>query len=350
MKYLLFSGPLTPDKYEAYCPSCRKVISVDSDSSLPICCHAIPTIYRGPLIQSGIRSWLTAFRKAGHVGEEYCTLERDYLEQYDIIHVNYTPGHPHYIEAVRSALGNSDTKIIANIDYALSMWETIEPRTMKRQLDLADLVFHVEEYGAFMLERYLNRKVFHIPHPVDTQALEIVRKRATKFDPPLATCQYHRYHATWSAYYYSLHPIKLKRFLVGVSGKIPPTIDLETLFDRVVPTHDYQQYIETLLSRATINLDLTPDYTYGRGVVDAAALGVPTVASVTCEAARVCYPELTVNPFDHKQIHDKVLLALETPPDIVEKGSINASRYSCANMLERLMEALDGNYRRYSPS
>ena len=345
IRYLLFSDPVIPDKIQVHCPSCGRGSTIDSDVAVGTCvqCH-VNMIVDAPIIQSGLYCWTQAFREQGGVGEMYPSIDKDYLEKYDIVHINYTAGHPSYIEAVRNALGNSSTRIVANVDYAMSMWETINPFNMKHQLSMADMVFHVESTGAAALSRFLDQKIPVIPHPVDVRHLKQVECNPTT--KSLATCQWHRYNATWSAYYYGLLGLNLKKYLVSFTQPNPSKlVNLETMFDRVVPSMPYVQYIENILSTATINLDLAPDNTFGRGLVDSAALGIPTVGSNTIDAARLIWPELAVKPHDHAAIFEaanKLLTNDEFYIEMSERGRNMSELYSCKASYDKMMEALYG--------
>lgn len=346
-RYLLFSEPTIPDKIEVHCPQCHGHWTIESDSPVGTCKCGSVFVVDMPVIQSGLYCWTQAFREQGGVGEQYPTIEKDYLEKYDIVHVNYTPGHPHYIEAIRNSLGKSSTKIVANVDYAMSMWESINPFNMKQQLNMADMVFHVESTGASALGRFLGRKIPVIPHPVDVRHLKNITRHKQSIRP-LATCQWHRYGATWSAYYYGMIGLDIKKYLVAFCGPNPQQlVNLETLFERVIPVMPYAPYIQDVLSTATINLDLAPDNTFGRGLVDAAALGVPTVGSNTIEASRIIWPELSVKPHDHAATFDvakKLLSDRQFYADMVERGLDMCELYSCDSAYKKMMGALDGDY------
>lgn len=348
-RYLLFSDPVISDKVQKHCPQCGGHWVSESDAPVGTCKCGKTFVVDDPIIQSGLFCWVQAFREAGGVGEMYPSINKDYLEKYDIVHINYTSGHPSYIEAVRNALGNSSTKIIANVDYAMSMWETINPFNMKHQLGMADMVFHVESSGAAALSRFLGRKVPIIPHPVDTRHIKQLLVDG-KNKETLATCQWHRYGSTWSAYYYGLLGHKLTKYLVSFTPPGPQKlVNLETLFDRVLLSMEYVKYISHVLSTATINLDLAPDNTYGRGLVDAAALGIPTIGSNTIESARIIWPELAVKPHDHKatyDVADRLLHDDEFYHDMSERGIDMCELYSCESSYKRMMEALDGHCRR----
>jgi len=290
---------------------------------------------------------VNAFRAGGGVGETFATTDRHYLEDYDIVHVNYTPGHPSYVEAIRRSLGDhSDTKLVANVDYAPSLWETINPFNMAHQLGMADTVFHVEPRGAALLGRFLGRHVHVIPHPVDTKWLNRFKRIADGIPAimrrEMVTCQWHKYNATWSAYYYALQGIDVGRYLCNYGGRVPVLVDLESLFDRVIPGMEYSQYIRDVLCKSALNIDLAPDITFGRGVVDAAALGIPTVCSNTIWAG---LPELSVDPYDHQGVHDLVSKLLSDDDywyEAAERSMIMSNQYSCINSYKRMTRAVLG--------
>ena len=347
-RYLLFSEPVIPDFMEIHCPSCGGRWKIASDSAPGVCKCGETFIVDMPIIQSGLYCWTQAFRERGGVGEQYPTIERDYLEKYDIVHVNYTPGHPNYIESIRNALGDkTSVKLVANVDYAMSMWETLNPFNMKRQLNMADLVFHVESMGAHALGRFLGRYVPIIPHPVDTRHIkQMPRSSRDPHAKPLVTCQWHRYGGTWSSYYFGTLGLNCVKFLTSFTPPNPQKlVNLETLFERVIPAMPYEQYLQTVLSMATANMDLAPDITYGRGIVDAAAFGIPTVGSESVEASRVIWPELTVPAFNHSAVHEttkKLLTDKEFYDKMATQGRDRSELYSCESSYYKMMEALYG--------
>jgi glycosyltransferase involved in cell wall biosynthesis len=314
-----------------------------SDQKCKKCAQSTNINITNPLIMSGLYCWVSAFRDAGGKGTMNAIVNKEYLENFDLVAVNFTPGHPTYIQAIRETLGNhSNTKIIANVDYATSMWGNINPRVMKTQLNMADFVFHVESTGAKILTRYLEKEVPCLPHPVDTDRIK--KLRTQPHDPPTITCQWHRYHTTWDGYYYSLYKLPVTRVLVNMSGDRPAYTDLESQFDQVLASTDYVSYLKDILAPAWINIDLAPDNTFGRGVVDAAALGVPTIGSTNIDAMSQIWPRLTVDPFDHQSIEDLVN-KLRSKPDwakeLSDKGQERCKYWNTKNSYERMRKALE---------
>jgi hypothetical protein len=280
----------------------------------------------------GLFQWSVAFEKFGKGGVMSADIHKHSLENFDVVHVNYTPGNDSYIAAIRNALGKkSDTKIIANVDFATGMWNRLDPYVTKSMLEQADMVFHVESNGANRIRRLLSEetknKVFTIPHPVNTK--EIQRAAKTEREPVIA-CQYHRYMDSWQDYWWGLMEIRkqypdYKVILMnytapeGGRGRVP----IVSMFDEVIGRQKYFEYIK-MLSNVEINIDITSDYTYGRGVVDAAALGVPTIGSCTIEAMKTVFKDTMVYPGMDAGVMQKFINLQE--PKFYEAIANNAMR------------------------
>lgn len=305
---------------------------------------------------SGLFQWRNAFQKFGRGGELSVRIDKDAMEEFDIVHVNYTPANPTYITSLRNELGKSDTKLIVNVDYAINMWNTLNPHVMKQQLDNADLVFHVESNGAERLSRLLGKNVPTMPHPVDIDSLKAFRKNE-RF--PLVTCQYHRYFDTWCEYYYGLDILRKKNGQYEeYMDTTFPNIDVVLmnhsagglkgsrkgdLFTKVQERVGYAEYI-IQQANALINIDITHDYTYGRGVVDCAALGVPTIGSRTIEAQRRIWPMLAVEPGNDADLRYKtyMLLTNDTLRDELKlEGEKVCEYYSLESSYIRMIEEVE---------
>lgn len=289
---------------------------------------------------SGLLCWPKAFEIFGRKGVKSANTAKDHLEQFDVIHTNYTPSNPSYISALRESLGDSDTKIIVNVDFAIGMWSNIDPYVMKDQLLKADMVFHVEPVGAEVLQEFLGIPVHTIPHPSDISRIKEFRQ-STSF-PPIVACQYHRYLYTWHPYFYALRSFpELLSALMNVSPP-QPNVPLDSYFNEVFTRTRYEEYL-TMLGGSFINIDLTPDYTYGRGIVDAAALGVPTIGSMSCAAAMHIWPELAVQPYfvpDIKRNIERLITDPEFAGEMSRRGTELSEYYNLENSYHRMAECL----------
>lgn len=297
----------------------------------------------------GLFSWVTAFEKYGKHGTMDANISKEHLEESDIIHVNVTPTNISYLSAIREALGDdSPTKIVANVDFGILMWNQIDPFILRDQLRKADTIFHVESIGAKRLERLIGRKVHVLPHPVNVEEIKMGAKTGEDRErSPVIACQYHRYGDTWCEYFYGLQRIReeydinivLMNYTAPRQGPKVPCI---CMFTELLQQMVYPDYIE-MLSRVLINVDMTYDYTYGRGVVDAAALKVPTIGSKTIEAQRILWPELAVTPGNDEELEKTVREILDNESfreEMAQLGYEKCEMYSLKNSYEKMVNII----------
>lgn len=298
---------------------------------------------------SGLFEWSTAFKTWGRQGVLFPVITPELLETFDIIHVNYVPRNASYIHAIRDNLGDhSDTKLIANVDFSVGMWNSIEPYQMKRALDECDMVFHVEPFGAARLSDILGRHVWTLPHPVNIEGIRHAKLGLPTMEPITVSCQYHRYKDTWETYHHAMHGLRkeygVRSALFNYTTRPGGAPSLHSTFDLIYDRMSYTEYLATL-AQCYVNLDVVPDATYGRGVVDAAAVGLPTVGWKGTFAMDVLFPELMVENFmDHIEIRDKVEKLLTDPEFasvIAARGIRHSMYFSLENSYKRMVGALE---------
>ncbi|MBW2077893.1 MAG: methyltransferase domain-containing protein [Deltaproteobacteria bacterium] len=293
----------------------------------------------GGVVLSGLWQWGLAFDEHGNKGDVRLLRRKEDLEEYDIIHINMTAGNLALPSMVRDEIGNnSDTKLIVNVDFDVMQWGANwqYPTLLTQALNCADLVFHVESTGASVLEHVLERKVHTLPHPVDVDGIDMYKK--TEREPTIAT-MWHRYIPDATLPYFAQKDIPLYRVLLGYTGKVPTL----AMYDFVYKPRGFIDTIKTMAS-ATFGCDLYPGRTYGRAVVEFAALAVPCVCSNTIDAARRCFPSLTVDPFDVAGAH-KLFTDLIGDPDrigeVYRYAYEAAGYYSQKNSYARMVEAIE---------
>ena len=154
---------------------------------------------------------------------------------------------------------------------------------------------------------------------------------------PVITCQYHRYGDTWAEYFYGLMNIRkdydyISTLLVNYTAPDKgPKVPCICMFNELIQLIPYPEYIE-LLSNALINVDVTYDYTYGRGIIEAAALKVPTVGSETIEASDYLFPELSVVPGNDMEMEHM---------EVAQQGFERSDHYNLENSYKRMVEAIE---------
>ncbi len=248
---------------------------------------------------SGLYLWKEAFRQHGKGGEINTFWRKEDLENYDIVHINYTPSNISLPTVVRTQLGkDSDTKLVINVDLDVSHWSAswaYHINELMRELPLADVVFHVEPHGANTLTHLLNQKVNTLPHPVDVTNLYDHIKPERE---PVIGSIFHRYTGETMAHYISQRNIPLRRVLFGYTPIAKQSMVANAgMFDQIFMQKGFTEHIEEF-SKMAIGCDLYSGYTFGRAVVEMAALGIPAVVSNTIDASNHLFPDTTVSPFD----------------------------------------------------
>lgn len=287
---------------------------------------------------TGLWSWHKAVDIHGDRGEVRLVRRIEDMEEYSVVHINLTGGNWSLLEMTGELLKNSSTLLMVNIDMTVANWDGFSYlATVKKTFENVDIPFHVEPVGAAALSTLIDRDVFTLPHPCDIKCLDRHKKKDR--EPYIATI-HHRYHAMLNTLWLAQKDVPLHRVLVGYTKANVPTLPL---FDH---THKYSQFMDVIdiLSRAVYALDLFPFPVYGRAVVDAAALAVPTVCSNQIEACRRCFPELCIDPWDVKKSNELFNMLIkdeEKTIDAYKNGYLKAEYYGYEACYKRLVEAIE---------
>lgn len=269
---------------------------------------------------SGLYAWLAAFSEFGSEANIDTCLDRDFLEQYDIVHVNYVHSVGSLMYKIREQLGrSSSTKLVVNVDHAVGMWDSFDMMRMKRELDNADVIFHVEPVGAKVLWSLLGRNVNVIPHPVDDIAIDAMVSDgrlpaiddADKWD---IACVYHRYQCTYAVYYALFwRYMQQGRKVALINYTYDPALRRgkhpSTHFNAVVDRTTYADYITNVLPRAKVVVDMPPDIVAGRSLADAYMLRIPVITTKNCYLGEIISARTCCKPND--------LLRIKTIVDIM---------------------------------
>ena len=292
------------------------------------------------VVLSGLWQWHIAFDKYGSRGDVELLRRKDELEEFDIIHVNMTGGNFALLNMIRDELGNSsDTKIVTNIDFDVGNWgrNFIYPTMLEKVLQCADMVFHVESHGASVLEHVLKRPVPVLPHPVDVDGIDECKKVDRE---PMIAVIHHRYYPDATTPYWACRDLPLNLVLMGhLKGNVPTL----SMYDQTIPHAPFKTMIENM-SKAKFGLDLFHGYNYGRTVVEFAALAVPCVCSTTIDAGHRLFPDLVVDTFDVKKVHELFMDLLKNDDkyiDVFTQAYEKASFYSQQNCYNRFVDALE---------
>lgn len=291
-----------------------------------------------PLL-SGLWQWSQSFEKYGKSGKVRLVREVEDIDT-DVLHINMTGGNFALPQMYRDALGNSsDIKLVINVDFDVSTWgyNWQYPTLLEKGLQCADMIFHVEPVGTALLEHVLKRKIYCLPHPVDVDGIDKIKKVDRR---PYITNVFHRYFPNITIPYWAIRDLPMKKVLLGYTKGNVASL---SLYDQ---TFGHEKFIDALeiMSESKFGLDLFHGYSYGRVPIEFAALSVPCVCSETIAAGHHCFPDLVVNPFDVKKANELFWKMINDDVfyiDVATKAYHAASYYSQKSCYERMVEALE---------
>lgn len=292
---------------------------------------------------SGLWLWAKAFREYGSDGDTQVIWRKEDLEEYDIIHINYTPSNMQLPSIIRDELGESDTKLIINVDLDVSYhginWAYYE-YLMKKELNMADLVFHVESIGAKYISELINKKVHVLPHPVDVSRLYDYIKIDRK---PQVACIFHRYHPDTLTPSIAWRDIPINKHLYNYTSKEGKFAASQGTWDKIHQVQPSLEYIQNV-SNVMLGCDLYRGYTFGRSIVELAALGIPTLCSNTIEASNVLFPKTSVDPMDvstAKQTAKKLYNDHEFAENVLKYAQEHCTWYSLKTRYEHMVNMVN---------
>jgi len=299
---------------------------------------------------SGLYQWSETFQTFGEKGVVDNLWRKEDLEDFDIIHINYTPSNIQLPTMIRDQLGDSSsTKLVINVDYDISLMSAswaYHVNIMIKELRMADVLFHVEPKGAEVLGHMLNRDIKINPHPVDVSGLYDFIKGDRLTNPewsPFTATIFHRYTASTLPQYISQKNLPLRRVLFGYQpiGKQAVVANCG-MFDQILMYMPFQEYVEEI-SKALLGCDLYSGYSYGRVTIEMAGLCVPAVVSSTIGASHL-FPYTTVDPFDTRKAEDlfqRLISDSEFANLVVKTAHERCSVYSLKNSYSRFVEMIE---------
>jgi len=296
---------------------------------------------------AGLYQWSNVFKQYGGGGEIEPYWRKEDLEDFDIIHINYTPSNIQLPTVIRDELGHSSsTKIVINVDLDVKQWSpnfAYQITSMKYDLECADIMFHVEPHGADILSQLIDRPVQVCPHPVDVRNLYDYMNRE---DQDMAGVIFHRYTGESLIPYIALKDIPIRRVLFGYTpiGKSPAVANAG-MYDEIRMYENYHDHIDNF-SKSFIGIDLYSGYSFGRAPIEMAALGIPGVVSSTLGCAERLFPYTTVDPFDTRTARDtikRLMTNQEFINTVIKHAHEECKYYGLEQSYERFVEMMEGH-------
>jgi len=294
---------------------------------------------------SGLYLWSRAFQKYGSKGNMDNFWRKEDLEDYDIVHVNYTPSNMQHPSVIRDQLGDSSsTKLVINVDLDTHYWGVnfgYHFNDFIRELNLADILFHVEQKGAETLTMLLDREVHINPHPVDVTG---IFNYSLKEREPIIGTIFHRYFPNTVVPYTIQKDIPLRRVLFGhVPVGKHGVVANAGIYDQVLPMQGFKTNLQEL-AKCAIGCDLYEGHTFGRTIIELAALGVPTLCSSTIEAGQRLFPQTTIDPYDISRGKELITLLaedLDFANSVILEANKSCSFYNLENSHARFVEMVE---------
>lgn len=293
---------------------------------------------------SGLYLWQRAFNENGGTGVIDTFWRKEDLEDFDIVHINYTPSNVQLPTVVREQLGkDSSTKIVINMDLdvaRLSPNWSYQLTNMVNEMRMADHLFHVEPKGAEILSHLIEKPISVNPHPVDvTRLYDYIKDER---EPMIATI-YHRYTADTLTQYIAQKNIPLRRVLFGYNAGKHHYVANQGMYDQVMQYTHFKEHIEEI-SKASMGCDLFNGYAFGRVPIEFAGLGIPAVVSNTIGASDLLFPYTSVNPFDvisAEALFKRLMDDAEFSDLVIKTAHEGCGNYSLKNSYHRFMQMLE---------
>lgn len=293
---------------------------------------------------SGLYLWERAINENGGKGEIDTFWRKEDLENYDVVHINYTPSNIQLPTVVREQLGkDSSTKLVMNMDLDVSRlspnW-AYHLTSMVNEMRMADILFHVEPRGAEILSHLIEKPFVVNPHPVDvTRLYDYIRDERE----PIIASIYHRYTADTLTQYIAQKNVPLRRVLFGYNAGKHQYVANQGMYDQIMPYMLFKDHVLEV-SKASIGCDLFNGYAYGRVPIEFAGLGIPAVVSNTIGAAEVLYPYTSVDPFDVKgaeALFKRLVSDVDFSDLVIKTAHEGCGNYSLKNSYQRFMQMIE---------
>lgn len=310
-------------------------------------------------VTNGIEAWVHALRGDYRQGK---TFRAEDLERYDLVILNLGISQLERYQSVLSNRATNRTKVVALHEGGLA--ELHQPwRPWSQVADLCDLVIAINGHGVSFMQALTSTPVVFIgiPYPVDgirgySVAIEERRHEVLLCAPPLVRpldylaarplgLPMYAYESTirrnvrdvWA------HRTLNKEFYLNRARGLYADPNLE-----VLPQTGLVGFLEKA-ARTKLWMNLDTRYTWGRYVLDAAALGVPVITTRETWHGDILFPELVVSsPYDidgATQLARRLLNDPEFYREVVEYAARGLDPYRPEVATERLMAELSENRR-----
>ena len=293
-------------------------------------------------LRTGLYSWIPVFN--GDVKHYSEIVDKKQLKEYDIIHVNLSGQDMHLLGEIKSVLGkDSKTKLIANNDYTVELWQSSFDYmpTIKRELEYADVLFGTEPNQVGTLEILTGRNIHLIVHPCFVKRLKSLSKPVQK---DVISVVWHRYDNYAVVPGLAIKDLGKKTRLIGYD----PNGDKKKYvtschYNEILSGTNYMDFTEQL-SESKVVVDPFTLTSQSRTGWDCAAMGIPMVGSNRNYSVQRCFPKTMVSPFNAKEMRAMVKKLLddeEFRKEVIDYAQKEVEIVNYENSKSRYLEALE---------
>lgn len=311
------------------------LLTWDSSTNQHIVSH---NVHR-PII-TGLYLWKNVFAGAFDFPQT-----QEAFEEYNLVHLNITPGNLPLIYKVLSIINRNKTKILCNIDHAIDMWRSSFPdiEYFFKTIDYADYIFAVEPKMARILSANLKRHVPCIPHPCD--CLEINKFCVRKSRNPRILVSTHVYDQSYVLPAMAIRPVlDPSRFYTTVCGSAAYKNRCLSLYNEKLPHMVFNDFINSIADSYAAIESYTIN-SFGRFTIECACLGIPVIGANCVSSQKALFPTLTTKHND-PEAWSILLNDLVNNPDFYAEAAryalSNVYYYSLENSATRMLNFLNG--------
>ncbi len=301
-----------------------------------------------PFERAGLYNWLKAFKGEVRLWGDIKKRKHE-LQEYDVIHINAYGQDLGLAHAVSQYL-DGHPKLIVNMDLSINYFDKDMqfPQFIKDVL-AADVLFSVEptqvnfiNYVAKAMKRKRPGYCALMPHPIDVPML--MDKAFIDYNERMnaVAFQYHKYDGHWS-----IPKILLERlphnWLSAMLGYIGEPLPMEGLRHMVMPYCEWDIYLQ-FLSRCKIGFEYRTHKAASRFVMEAGALGIPTVTTMDSHMGQIIFPEIchpVEDFFGIRQSLETLVNDEEYRLHMAREGLERLEPYNFENSKRRFMELIE---------
>lgn len=322
--------------------------------------HIHDVLFQDNIMISGFYCINLAFNSYPNWTGEFGYLRTYYgkLKNYDLIYVCCAKPEleGRIIDQIRNEIGyGKDAPVlVGSVDYACELWDMpFNPLQLRDQLEKCDIIVASEPALRSTLHALMNdRTIYLLPHPTNIDSIKQFRKpiNARQFN---IAALIHRYDNNWKTIFMVLYRmIELKQKgrempdleAILLSGDETAKIELMPFFGKIQMGMPYPQQME-YLGRQLICVDSYHRlHTYGRTVVDCAAIGLPLVGTKLQYLQNFLFPRLTTDPYDLYAQQDLVQRLVEDKTfyqEVVDYAYSKVDEYGFTKSVERFLAVVE---------